>query len=761
MMEVVEVESSSSLEIIPVLSSQCRTVEVQSAGSSPGSIPGTGDMRRDLEVSTSDTGMESSNVLNEFGSQEIDGKMKLVEGIQRCLILYQNLVVEKDRITAIVEDAVLSTDGDYSAEDAAIWGEDFSIPEEAVLEGERLLSVAGGNLEEVVRTVHADTAKDRLNRDRIERWTSDDNPDRGLLFELVGGIKVETPPDFTPNGTSALPPLRELYKKVHGAVDKMIYDSHKKGWCFFLTMASALLITGIHFVSAHWAVNKGKVEGRTIADSSGGRPGSILNGPEVRDLLKAHYHPINHPTIVILILLLLAFKAKHPDRSWDDIDLWKADVSSAFNRLYWEPSAVKLFAMELIGGICVLYFVATFGYTGTPFAFEVCTRAFRWEFKKLLKSFNDMYVDDVMAGGFREDLPGDKAVVKERMDGLLGPGAFSEKKYECTTNSIRRIDWLGFTVCLRGLVLTISRRNFRRTVLGFLTVDLDRPVPYHTLERLASWASRYSIICTAMRPFSYRLYASFSWMENKNASIVLSPDIIAIVWLWRASLCALALDEEKYARSIFSFQPKEPKVLARFDSSLKGIGFLLGWLTSHGPVWFAGGSFSVRQFDFGTLSKFQNCSEFIGINCITLALISLGLTEVGVLLEGDSSVALSWAMSEHYSGNLVFNASLVHTALASIHKPSYANKNHIKAEQNTLCDGLSRGKTLEDIGLGHIHHIIFAEGSPHSDILLCCNPNLVVDDILSEEETFSTLWKRIYTLANDITHFDNPIFTAT
>ena len=55
MMEVVEVESSSSLEIIPVLSSQCRTVEVQSAGSSPGSIPGTGDMRRDLEVSTSDT----------------------------------------------------------------------------------------------------------------------------------------------------------------------------------------------------------------------------------------------------------------------------------------------------------------------------------------------------------------------------------------------------------------------------------------------------------------------------------------------------------------------------------------------------------------------------------------------------------------------------------------------------------------------------------------------------------------------------------
>ena len=370
-----------------------------------------------------------------------------------------------------------------------------------------------------------------------------------------------------------------------------------------------------------------------------------------------------------------------------------------------------------------------------------------------------MYCDDVMAGGLRDDLPADKVVVKAHMDGLLGPGSFSEKKYERMTESERRIDWLGYTVCLRQLILTISRRNFRKTILGFLTVDVSKPVSVRDLERLSSWASRYSLICVALRPFSYRLYASFKWMKNRDASVVLSADVKAIIWLWRASLCALALDESNYARKIYSFQPKEARVLTRFDSSLKGVGFLLGWLTSRGPEWFGGGAFSLLPFDFGKESRFQNCAEFIGVNCVSLALIEMGLTDVGVLLEGDSMSALAWALSEHYSGDLVFNASIVHTALSSVHKPTYISKNHIKGSDNFLCDDLSRGKSLSDIGLGHIHEIKFAQGSPQFDLLHCCNPGLILDGDLSEEGAFANLWNRMYTLSNNVPHVDTPIIS--
>ena len=711
---------------------------------------GDGELFADLNNGDVDVGPVSS----------VAGKRNLVEGIKRNLLLYYNLDVEDGLIEEIVVDALLSAEDDaYTSDVAAEWGGEFSIPPEAVAEGERLLAEAGGDLEALVKKIHVDTSPDRMSHVRVDLWTSDDNPERGLLHELVGGIRVETPPDFIPNGAFPQPPLRALYLKVHSAVDRMVYDTHKKGWCFFLTMASALLLTGIHFVAAHWAVNKGKLEGRTITDASGGRLGSILNGSITRDLSKEHYRPIQHPTIVFMILLLLAFKEQHPDVPWDNIDLWKADVSSAFNRLYWEPSAVRYFAMQLVGGICVLFLVGTFGYTGTPFAFEVCTRAFRWEFKRRLKSCNDMYCDDVMAGGLREDLPGDKVIVKAHMDGLLGPGSFSEKKYECMTESLRRIDWLGYTVCLRHLTLTISRRNFRKTILGFLTVDLSQRVSVRDMERLASWASRYSLICVALRPFSYRLYASFKWMTNRDASVELSADVKAIIWLWRASLCALSLDESNYARKIYSFQPKEPKVLARFDSSLKGVGFLLGWLTSRGPEWFGGGAFSLLPFGFGKESRYQNCAEFIGVNCVSLALIKMGLSDVGVLLEGDSMSALAWALSEHYSGSLVFNASLVHTAISSVHKPSYVSKNHIKGVDNSQCDDLSRGKSLEDIGLGYVFEIDFVQGSPQFDLLQLCNPGLVLDDDFSGEETFAHLWNRVYTLTNAVPRVVLPVIS--
>ena len=64
-------------------------------------------------------------------------------------------------------------------------------------------------------------APDRLNNERVEGLRPD-NPERTLLFELVGGMKVHRPEGFTPNGSLPRTDLRSAYEAVAPAVNKML-----------------------------------------------------------------------------------------------------------------------------------------------------------------------------------------------------------------------------------------------------------------------------------------------------------------------------------------------------------------------------------------------------------------------------------------------------------------------------------------------------------------------------------------------------------
>ena len=102
---------------------------------------------------------------------------------------------------------------------------------------------------------------------------------------------------------------------------------------------------------------------------------------------------------------------------------------------------------------------------------------------------------------------------------LLGPTAVAEEKTETGT----RLDVLGYVLDLTLKLVSISRKNFLNAVYGFFTTSLDDKISIQTAEKLASWGSRYSKICRAMRPFCGALHRATAGRKNRHALFLL-PD---------------------------------------------------------------------------------------------------------------------------------------------------------------------------------------------------------------------------------------------
>jgi hypothetical protein len=63
--------------------------------------------------------------------------------------------------------------------------------------------------------------------------------------------------------------------------------------------------------------------------------------------------------------------------------------------------------MLLTDDIVYLQMVGIFGWSGSPAAFQVVTRAITWELKHALRSRTVMYVDDILVVGFNDDIEED------------------------------------------------------------------------------------------------------------------------------------------------------------------------------------------------------------------------------------------------------------------------------------------------------------------------------------------------------------------
>ena len=445
-------------------------------------------------------------------------------------------------------------------------------------ECEVALKRKGGDFEAMAQERLTELLPSRLNPTRIDSCIHHTNPERRLLLELAGGMEVDLPVGFIPNGEApeTRSTLRKMYVKAHLAVDCMFYAIYTQGLAFLLKTDTALKVKGVHFSPAHWAKKAEKACGRPIIDSTDANSRyPVLNTEEVSDMARARWGEIVHPTIEDFILMIIGFVERQPGLTMADVDPWKTDLRGAYTMMSFKASNCMKFAVELVGGTMIIFLCRLFGWSSTPAAFQVITRAIIFELGRILLGMALMYIDDIVGISKRSELQHDLDAARGVCTTLLGKHAVQDDKTLFTTDKERRLAVIGYTIDLEKQVVTMSRRNLLKNMYLFFSTDTDRAVTVATMETIAALASRYSIICREMRPFSKALHGSFKGLTNERVSFRLKEDAVRSIEMWRAMLCMLAFDEARFARPFDSFGVRTANITIQFDASLEGAGFVI------------------------------------------------------------------------------------------------------------------------------------------------------------------------------------------
>ena len=651
----------------------------------------------------------------------------------------------------------------YGRDAAKEWAGGFRISEEKVRDDLARFKAAGRDLEKMARRRLSESSATRMNKQGVRRLSAD-NPEIEKLLVLTEGVEIITPKGFVPNGKMEAPTLRRAYLETGGAVDKMLDEIHDQGLSIYLPYYDAKLVNEVQFTDAGWAEKAEKKKGRPTMDCANSTvPGGwSLNSADVKEACKAKYGPIVNPTPEQLVVMILVFfeeeKAKDDTVVWEDLVLTKEDLKGAFTLLDIHPASVKSLAMLLSGGVVVLFLCGLFGWTGTPFAFNVVTRALQWELDKALRGRALTYCDDMLGVTLKKYLEADKADTRRIVRSLLGPDAIAEDKYSAR----RRSDWIGYDIDLDTLRFTLAGRNFRKALYRFCMLHVDEPHPVRHVEALASLADRYGCVFQMMRPFTADISACI-WSKpsgggappgaNRNRSFYLSPAAKRAVRFWRAMLCMGKVSEEQFARSLSSFRPATARLTVEFDGSLKGGGILIFVGDSDSAV--GGGRASYEKLGFGSDPAFQNCAELITeILGIVVARI-LGYKDVEVVMRGDSLVALSWFREGRVPPTSHgHNAHMLMGAMAATGAVRVVGTTHLPAKppnpgdkSNDPCDRLSRGGRFEDIGYGGESFRYLDDHPWAQEAIDLCDPRRMLD----VHEDFVAFWARARQLAALVT----------
>ena len=430
-----------------------------------------------------------------------------------------------ERIADVVSEAFKQASELYGTHHAAAWGR--LVPawggqgSERAHADEAEVRAASMSLPDAARARLALSARDRLSPERIDRL-SRDNPEREKLLKLSKGMPIVTANGFTRNGSSTWPPLRSKYREAAPAVNRLLHEAYvATGKAFLVTkeFAQQHLADQLHLSPLGWAPKSGKVQGRPTLDASdGGAEHQPLNSPEVKKWSDDTWGEMHNPTIADMADMICSF-AEESNCPWDEIALFVMDLAAAYNLIIYDPDYAGLMASETSDGFVVIYLVGTFGWTGTPAAFEVVTRAIRWELGRArFPGRAKMYVDDALGVTSLRLLPQAQEFAKHVMEDLLGPGAVAVEKTKSTAQQTS-LTCIGYELDMHLRRVGVARKNLLRAIYGFFVVDTSRAVPVRRMEQLASWGVRYAAINETLLPFTRALYGSFAGL-GRHTSVV-------------------------------------------------------------------------------------------------------------------------------------------------------------------------------------------------------------------------------------------------
>jgi hypothetical protein len=291
----------------------------------------------------------------------------------------------------------------------------------------------------------------------------------------------------------------------------------------------------------------------------------------------------------------------------------------------------------------------------------------------------------------------------------------------------------------------LARHNFLKTFYGFFEVDLARSAPFTTIERLASWASRYVSVAPVMKPHVGGFYRLLAGVKNKRILLTLSEEVIRDIILWRTFLAVAWFQPSKFARPFESFRAGEPDIKITFDASLKGLGFFIE-KREKGLNWVPWSAMRLYPLPFILeASEFQNVAEFMSLTIALVVIARAGLRHKRISLVGDSLTALSWAGGKTPRGSRVTRAATVFTCLGLHFSNNVEVTNHICGGDNDIADALSRNYTTSDKGTiveEHLKSLGFTFldiTMAYDKIVKLCDPTLPLDSI----EEYAELWAMV------------------
>lgn len=625
------------------------------------------------------------------------------ETISKLSIIFPDQVSDEniDKIREIALEGYKLADRVYTAKDAEEWGNHYEVPESLIASDEALFKASMRDIKVMAARRQKMLINNRLNAKRVELYTHDDNPEREKLFLLAGkGMPLLLRDGFHANGQGKLPPLRKTYTSVKSAINRLLVENfHQLGLAFILTKETALTIPGIHFSPLHWTEKQGKRQGRPIGDCSDGGSelnNEPLNSTETKESSDQLWGTIHHPTIEDVANMILDYydnaTRKIPDLNWDDLELFTKDLKGAFTLMFFDADGVQNLAMEMTGERVIIFICGIFGWTGTPAAFQVINRAIIHELKYVLQGTAIMYSDDILVVTTKNAAPHDMQATDKVCSNLMGPNSVEQEK----TESGRCVTFIGYDIDLDKQLITISKRNILRTLYGFMNVNLQEPIKVKTMQKLASWASRYGKVCIYMKPFISVLYAEYTG-RGDHTSFLLSKKACQVIRYFRVLLGLIAVNGVEFARPLKSFRNTTSNIIIEFDASLTGIGLLYYERTDRGEVLLAGSAIDISILKFKSEASYQNTAEFIAAILGIRGLRQLRLQPESVCLRGDSITALTWASSGKFKGDLVSNAAAVFVLQNMQRKITVSEIIHLAAADNWRTDFLSRGGTMEEL----------------------------------------------------------------
>ena len=607
------------------------------------------------------------------------------------------------------------------------WAAGFKIPQAHVRRDEEDFARCGHNLTTFAARRQATLAKNRLSVARVESLHPT-NPERHKLLELADGMVVPTPPTFQPNGSAKWPALRPGYKQVAAAVDKCFFEHFvQKGLALLLSVETVRRwIPDIHLSVASWTTKTGKECGRPLTDCSFGASPTraVLNGMETRALCKAQWGPIEHPSIGTFVRMILSKQEEPAHTHGKGLVLWASDIASAYTKLFFHPETVRLMAVELLCGVVIVFLAGIFGWTGTPYAFDVVTRALLHELRLVLGPAVCFYVDDMTGVCAQGDEQHALATTEACAANLLGPGALETKK----NRTGRRIDVIGYTLDLDTQRVTIAPKNVFKTIYGFF-LPLDRPghVSILTLEKLSSWSSRYALVCVGLRPFVSHLYAA-QIGRQRHVDVALTPTLLFVIQLFQALLTLSFVEEREFSRSFASFSdtPVNPTCIIEFDASLTGGGGLI-FAVNGGQEYLIGGfTLNFVPLEIRGQPAFQNCAEFLAAMLALRIAHRAGVDVSAILFRGDSITALEWLDGQHFRSTKVSLAAALFVFMLAQYRVTSVQTRHLPKAVNTRADDLSRDVPWRVVQEAHpeLSNGVLLEADAH-ELILLCNPRLI------------------------------------